>query len=206
MYKYRSLNLRNSQNSMMDKDKENDNGLEEEGSSDAVLWRQVTRDVTPLEGRNETALPTHEPEEHTAKPRTRKDDVASQGAGERYVPVAPKSSEVDRRTAQRLQRGQIPIEGRLDLHGMTQNEAYDALLGFIPAVHAQRKRCVLVITGKGGRQDSGMSLLDTRAGILRQKTPEWLGIPPLQRYVLRIQAARPHHGGDGALYILLRRS
>ena len=102
---------------------------------------------------------------------------------------------IDRRSNERLHRGRMPIEGRLDLHGMTQAAAAERLAGFIERAEAAGKRCLLVITGKG--LASG--------GILRDQVPRWLNLPPNRGRVLAFDYARPQHGGSGALYVLLKR-
>ena len=112
---------------------------------------------------------------------------------------------LDKRSALRLQRGQLPIEGRLDLHGMTQSEAYRTLDIFLTRAVRDEKRCVLVITGKGtARQDEGV-MPDRSAGILRAMVPGWLGDATNRERVLAHQPAQPKDGGSGALYVLLKR-
>jgi DNA-nicking Smr family endonuclease len=102
---------------------------------------------------------------------------------------------IDRRSSERLHRGRLPIEGRLDLHGMTQAAAAERLAGFIERSEAAGKRCLLVITGKGL----------ANGGILRDQVPRWLNLPPNRGRVLAFDYARPQHGGSGALYVLLKR-
>jgi DNA-nicking Smr family endonuclease len=104
---------------------------------------------------------------------------------------------IDRRQAERFRRGQLPIEGRIDLHGRTQHEAHDALLHFLERAHKAGKRKLLVITGKG--------LTQSKPGVLRTNVPRWLSEPAFRRMVLAIAQARPDHGGEGALYVLLKR-
>lgn len=101
----------------------------------------------------------------------------------------------DRRTIQRLRRGQLPVDGRLDLHGLTQSEAHERLASFLAVKQRQGARCVLVITGRGPRN----------GGVLRQMTPRWLDEQPNRDRVLAHTWAQTRHGGEGALYILLRR-
>ncbi|MDJ0950025.1 MAG: Smr/MutS family protein [Alphaproteobacteria bacterium] len=103
----------------------------------------------------------------------------------------------------RLRRGQLPIDARLDLHGMTQAEAHRALADFIAISHDAGRRCVLVITGKGGRAEDVSTT--QRTGVLRQAVPQWLSGPPNAALVLATAPARPKDGGAGALYVLLRR-
>jgi DNA-nicking Smr family endonuclease len=110
---------------------------------------------------------------------------------------APKTGGgLDRRSAQRLRRGQTAIEARLDLHGMTQDEAHRALTRFIAASHAAGRRALLIITGKGTREGEG---------VLHRSVPRWLAESQCRPFVLAVERAQPRHGGDGALYVLLRR-
>jgi DNA-nicking Smr family endonuclease len=104
---------------------------------------------------------------------------------------------IDKRQGERFRRGQLPVEGKIDLHGRTQNEAHDALLHFIERAHKAGKRNLLVITGKGMTQ--------SKSGILKSIVPRWLNEPIFRRLVLAISQARPEHGGEGALYVLLKR-
>jgi len=113
---------------------------------------------------------------------------------------------LDRRSALRLKRGKTEIDGRIDLHGMTQEQARSALTGFVISGHRQDRRCLLVITGKGYhpvRDDT--DAWRAESGILRQRVPRWLEEQPLVGCVLAYSPAQPEHGGSGALYILLKR-
>jgi DNA-nicking Smr family endonuclease len=102
---------------------------------------------------------------------------------------------LDWRTEQRLRRGELPIDRRIDLHGLTQPQAHAALDRFVRAAAAAGCRLLLVITGKGSGGDS----------TLRRLVPRWLSHGEHAARVLRATPARPQHGGDGALYVLLRR-
>lgn len=116
---------------------------------------------------------------------------------------------VDRRQARRIATGAIEIEARLDLHGMTQLEAHSRLIGFLRGAAARGMRTVLVITGKGGgrrQPPPGAAWWETdEVGILRRAVPRWLAEPPLRAVVIGCEPASPRHGGEGALYVLLRR-
>ncbi len=105
---------------------------------------------------------------------------------------------LDKRTAVRLKRGQLAIEGRIDLHGMTQTKAHRALEGFLTASQGAGKRCVLVITGKGLRPTG-------ETGLLRNLVPRWMNAPAIRGRVLSFCTAQPRDGGTGALYVLLKR-
>ncbi|MDA1099574.1 MAG: Smr/MutS family protein [Proteobacteria bacterium] len=121
--------------------------------------------------------------------------------------VAKTNGGLDKRSAERLRRGQIAIEGRLDLHGHTQADAHRAVHAFIAGSYRAGRRCVLIITGKGGPRDNVDSgfMPDRDSGVLRRNLPRWLGEGTVRQMVLRIETARPQHGGEGACYVLLRR-
>ena len=190
-----------------------DDKTQQRKKQDDVLWKAMTEDVEPLKTKNtvykgkEKPRPK-QPSAPAAPPETEtipiKADISIKKVTDANV---DNPAGIDRRTQQRLKRGKMPIDGRLDLHGKTQNEAYDALLKYIPAAQISGKRCILVITGKGQPRYGDPSLLECseHIGVLKQKTPYWLSTPPLNKYVLDIQPARPNHGGEGALYVLLRR-
>ncbi len=173
------------------------------------LWHETMADVRPLRGEKpwEDALPEDDPgpveeavvdsgpppEAEAPPPPPRKPSQPKPGR----KPLTPgDTSSMDRRTADRFRRGRLPIEARLDLHGLTQAEAHRALDSFVDAGYRAGRRCVLVITGKGTRGESG---------VLRRAVPQWLNEPSLRGRVLAFTHARPHHGGEGALYLLLRR-
>lgn len=104
---------------------------------------------------------------------------------------------VDRRTVERMRRGKLPIDARLDLHGSYQDAAQAELNAFISSCAASGCRMVLVITGKGSVREGG--------GVLRRRLPDWLNQPACRPHVLAFAGARPEHGGAGAFYVLLRR-
>src|SRR3954467_5373862 len=166
---------------------------------DIRLWRRAMREVAPLQGRG---LP---PDRGPVPDRTPPARLASEPAA-LGSPAAPRPSPplappldrfagIDRASAEKLKRGRRPIEARLDLHGLTQAEAHQALSRFIAGSRAAGRRCVLVITGHG--RFSG--------GILKEAVPRWLHEAGMRRLVLAIAPAQPQHGGTGALYVLLRR-
>lgn len=105
---------------------------------------------------------------------------------------------MDRRTATRLRRGQLPLAARLDLHGLPAPAAQAAFERFIRHHHARGDRCVLVITGKGQR--SG-----TDGGVLKRELPHWINLPHLRPLILATTPAQPKDGDAGAMYVMLRR-
>ncbi len=114
---------------------------------------------------------------------------------------------LDRRSTQRLAKGQLPIEATLDLHGHRQATAHRALEAFILAAHRAGRRCVLVVTGKGAEKSetAAWQMGEEEPGVLKRNLPRWLAMPPLADKVLAIRPALPQHGGEGAFYVLLRR-
>ncbi|HLJ65440.1 MAG TPA: Smr/MutS family protein [Stellaceae bacterium] len=158
-------------------------------SDEIALWQAAMRGVSRLHPPAETS-PEIDPPEMTAAPQAPPSAKPS-------TPALPleKSAGIDRRTLERLRRGQLPIEARLDLHGLTQEEAHDALGAFLARVHGAGLRTVLVITGKGRMG----------AGVLRAAVPRWLNEAPNRARILAIAHAVPRDGGDGALYLLLKR-
>ena len=106
---------------------------------------------------------------------------------------------LDRRLKKRVARGREPIDGRIDLHGLTQAEAHGALLRFLRTASGRDARLVLVITGKG-RDGAG------ERGVLRRQVPQWLGLPEFRALVVGFEDAHIAHGGEGALYVRVRRT
>jgi DNA-nicking Smr family endonuclease len=173
---------------------------------DAALWGQIAGTVKPLKRRR--AAPAPEKPGGNVKPAAEAPvETPARSAKPRppaptHVPPAPlapgAASGIDKRTAQRLRRGQIRIEGRIDLHGMTQVEAYRNLSDFLKSSATAGRRCVLVITGKGMREGAG-------SGILRSEFPRWLNEAALRPLILGFAVAQPKDGGGGAFYVYLRR-
>ena len=111
---------------------------------------------------------------------------------------------MDRRRFDRLRRGKLTPEAKIDLHGMTLAAAHPALIGFVLASWAEGRRLVLVITGKG-REVADEGPIPVRTGALRHQVPDWLASGPAAQAVLQVAPAHRKHGGDGAYYVYLRR-
>jgi len=109
--------------------------------------------------------------------------------------------------ARAIKRGRLPIDDRIDLHGMTQDVARSELVGFIRVSAGRGLKCVLVITGKGSplHEPDDAHFMVRQPGVLRNAVPGWLSGPELGRFVIGFQSALPRDGGGGALYVLLRR-
>lgn len=107
----------------------------------------------------------------------------------------------------KVRRGKVEIDGRLDLHGLTQDQARAALFDFIHRGVARGAVCLLVITGKGAGEEAASEYLPwwrEAPGVIKRRCPEWLAAPDLRPYVSRTARAHQRHGGDGAMYVFLR--
>ena len=161
------------------------------------LWRRATGDVKPLAARPARALAGTAEEPPATKPAHRTLPAAAKPVAHLPSLEPGDSPGLDRRSAERLRRGRVGIEARLDLHGMTQEEAHRALARFIRRAAEEGRRLVLVITGKGS--------LTGERGVLRAAVPRWLNEAALRPSILSFTWAQPKDGGSGALYVLLRR-
>ena len=179
---------------------------------DTVLWQRVITEVKPLKltvdlaefaaifGRTDylatpVAKPSGRMQKQRVKPARPPIAPTSSASEKKAIPVDLRQGEragIDGRTQRRLFRGDVPVDRRLDLHGLTTARAESRLAQFIEMAARDGCRCVLVITGKG-------------AGILRGHVPDWLKRQPLSPHILALAEARPYDGGSGALYVLLRR-
>jgi len=171
---------------------------------DEALWQSFTQDVSPLGSRPAKGIEPA-PKQKSGRPATRREAPVAPPPV-RHAPPAALTGR-DGARARRLQRGQLPVEGRLDLHGMTQDRAYRALMSFIPRAQAEGKRVLLVITGKGGaaKGDPDNIFRDQRTGVLRALVPQWLNEGEAAGRVAAWHPATAKDGGDGALYVVLRR-
>lgn len=171
-----------------------------------ALWAKAMVDARPLKRRGrKTEAPSAEPPPTEAPKKPKKtgripppppSPPPSAPPAKAPIEVSPRLAPgIDKRTAERFRKGQREIEGRLDLHGMTQDAAWRRLVSTIERAHRDGKRALLVITGKGS---SG-------GGVLRTTVPRWLTEAPLKPLVLAHAPAQPKDGGSGALYVLLRR-
>lgn len=172
---------------------------------ETALWAQAMRGTRLLPGRippsaepPAAATERHEADapvpQSTATPTPATPaPAAARVRSTRLDPTRP--IDIDRRTWDRLRRGELPIATRLDLHGLTQTQAHERLQSFLSRARRDGARCVLVITGRGS----------AGGGVLRTMTPRWLDEPPLRDHIVAFAPASAAHGGAGALYVLLRR-
>lgn len=187
-------------------------------AAELELWRTVVRDARPLyrtrrgQGQGEAPAPPPPPPPPPLPPAAkappppsatpvRPPDLPVRARQSVSIDLAPAAlgarGGIDKRTDEKVRKGRLPIDGRIDLHGMVQSEAHDALLAAVRRGHDRGHRLILVITGKGG--------LTEGRGVLRSAVPRWLNEAPFRTLVLAVHQAQPQHGGAGAFYVFLRR-
>ncbi len=202
------------------------------------LWEEVVRDTVPLRGAKPNAgkagpekvappeaaaasPPVSRPPKPQPKPKPapKPAPAAMRHVQPRHLarelsfdtplsPVGAPEAGIDRRTAQKLRRGMRHPDARIDLHGMSAERAHRALDIFIADALAAGHRCVLVITGKGGRrgQEDEAPWMHRRLGILRDQAPRWLRSGPHGSRIVGVYEAHQRHGGGGAFYVYLKKS
>jgi len=176
---------------------------------DEALWEKVVETAAPLKRGRNTAAP---------KPAKIAAPVAK-ARPPRFVPVTtpapnpaskpshvPRAAPLDRQTSRQLDKGKLEVEARLDLHGMRQRDAHAQLRRFLKTAQARGLRHVLVITGKGADQAAAKSFYEEdERGVLRNAVPHWLAEPEFAALVVSFSPAPRRLGGEGALYVRLRR-
>jgi DNA-nicking Smr family endonuclease len=182
-------------------------GLSDE---ERALWESVARQIKPLRKKARTAkAPVVLPDLVTpaaAKPAAPLGPLLAAKSPRALRPEAspaapPPLAPLGRRERSQLSRGRKEIDARLDLHGMTQSRAHHALSNFLQRAHHQGLTFVLVITGKGRTTGA-----ESERGILRRQVPHWLSLPEFRSLVVGFEEAHIGHGGEGALYVRIRRS
>ncbi len=187
---------------------------------DLALWDEVKRSIKPLGLKSSGRPATRKSSPRNVKPvlERRAQDLSTMIVEHvvKHKPVhakPPPLALMDRRTAQRLGRGQIDPEARLDLHGEGLETARIKLLQFLSSERHHGSRFVLVITGKGASPFARHTLHGTshfhtpeREGRLRREVPLWLSEENFRLHAVGFQPAHPRHGGGGAFYIRLRKS
>jgi DNA-nicking Smr family endonuclease len=177
-----------------------------------VLWTAVTKAIAPLRD----VVPDASLEPAADVPKVRKAPPVFEKPAKPPKPavspvlprpmppmkVAPAAQPLGRRMKRSLARGSEGIDARLDLHGLTQAQAHDTLLRFLRTASTRDARLVLVITGKGKRGDGDEN---RERGVLRRQVPQWLGLPEFRDLVIGFEDAHIAHGGEGALYVRVRR-
>ena len=201
-------------------------------NEDAALWAEVTKSLTPLKDEHDrlhfgplldekpVLSPQWQSAQNTDKSGGRQGNgksadgprpaVNSHNPPRKPVDPVPDISEshgFSRREMRQIDSGRQPIEARLDLHGMYQSAAHTALRGFLERSQSRGLRHVLVITGKGrSSRPDDLMFGDPETGVLRRMVPLWLGEPDLRSIVTGYNEAPRRFGGEGALYVRLRRT
>ncbi|MCA0846339.1 Smr/MutS family protein [Salipiger thiooxidans] len=183
------------------------------------LWQQVAKTATRLPGAPAKPKPAVDPSAMPRKPLPPPRDPLppfSMGSSAPAVPehrdylgttsdrLSREPVRMDSKAFTRLKRGKLVPEARLDLHGMTLNEAHPELVRFILMSVTRGLRLVLVITGKGLREDPH-DPMPRRRGVLKTQVPQWLRMPGVAHAVLQITEAHGKHGGSGAYYVYLKK-
>jgi DNA-nicking Smr family endonuclease len=169
-----------------------------------ALWTGFVRSITPLREAADTPEPPAQGGEPVAPIVP---PPASNLAPPRPETKSPPLAPLGRRLRQRVGRGREPIDARFDLHGMTQTEAHAALWRFLHRAQAEGARTVLVVTGKGTGKSPDARGNDAAGerGVLKRQVPLWLALPEFRALVIGFEDAHASHGGQGALYVRLRR-
>ena len=178
---------------------------------DEALWEKVVETAAPLKrGRNAGAPPKPAkigvPVAKAKPPHVPRPAQPAPKPAPKLAHV-PRAAPLDRQTSRQLDKGKLEVEARLDLHGLRQRDAHAQLRRFLKTAQARGLRHVLVITGKGAEQEASKSFYEEdERGVLRNAVPHWLAEPELAALVVSFSPAPRRLGGEGALYVRLRRS
>lgn len=171
----------------------------EMSAAERALWRHVTRHVRPIR----PAPPQPDAAPAAAAP-LRPAAAPPEPAPRPALPARPTNPVADASGHRKVRRGQVEPARRLDLHGLTHDQARAALLGVVAQVRAEGGRSLLVITGKGSRTLAGEDFWAPQPGVLRRSLPAWLNDPALRPWIAGYAPAHARHGGGGAFYVFLK--
>lgn len=173
-------------------------------AEDRRIWARVSGSVTPSKPKKALRIIPGAVDPAPPAAPLAKGPAKTRGVAPPYAPPPAPPTRVrglpealEPRRQRRLSRERDPIEARIDLHGYGRFQAQDALTAFLIGAQARGYRSVLVITGQGRRGGSG---------VIRASVHEWLQAPALRGVVSGFASAARHHGGDGALYVTIRRT
>ena len=147
------------------------------------------------------------PEKKKIKPREIKPqiDISSVYSGDILSDLRLGNTDnIDNNTAKKFRKNEFKVEAVLDLHGHTEDRAFEEVINFIKTSYQRKLRCVIIITGKGLHRTDENDIFSSR-GILKDKVPNWLNQQEIRPFILSYNHPSPNLGGEGALYILLRR-
>ena len=180
---------------------------------DQEAWQQVTQSARPLKKAANVVPQPLAPLPKVYRPEGAGAAAYAKAEAKQKAPLPPHgrhlekpAPQMDKRLRQRFERGELPVEARIDLHGLTLANAERALSKFLRDGIAQHKRCLLVITGKGSpRREDDIEIMQKGRGVLRAWLPDYLKRGPWRDQILGLAPARQEMGGAGAFYVLLRR-
>lgn len=173
--------------------------LDKRAPEDVDIWEKETANITKLK----------QPEEKPSAPLIISEIEPSLHVEGLYnqnsfkLLTVGNTDNIDRNTAERFVKGHLKIEARLDLHGLTEKEAFSAVEDFVRNSYIQNRRCILIITGKGIKTDD-TPWYETK-GVIKEALPRWLNHQDIRPFILSIAQAKQEDGGSGAFYILLKR-
>jgi DNA-nicking Smr family endonuclease len=167
--------------------------------ADRALWANYASKLAPLRGRGPENRPAPKPTAPQAPPDPQpRPKVAAQATKPRKMAspltVGDQPGGIDSATWQRFRTGKLLAARRLDLHGMTAQRAFHALVSFLRTAHSEQVRCVEVVTGRGTGETGG---------VIRRELPHWLNLPEIRPLILG--AAHPHALNPGSVRLILRR-
>jgi DNA-nicking Smr family endonuclease len=170
-----------------------------------ALWETIAKQVKPLRKKpralKASTAPVEEAPAGAKAAGSPKHPSAARPAKILKPDQPPPLAPLGRRERSQLSRGRKEIDARLDLHGMTQTRAHRALKSFLQRASSHGLTFVLIITGKGRAVGP-----ESERGVLRRQVPEWLSLPEFRALVVGFEEAHIGHGGEGALYVRVRRA
>lgn len=178
-----------------------------------ALWSGFARSITPLRPSRQSIKPTAKRASQPAPASSANPQPTPRHARPEIVAPPPTTAPgrspalapLGRRFKQRVARGHEAIEARIDLHGLSQSQAHAALLRFLRRAQADGTRTVLVVTGKGSGKNADGGGRQAERGVLRRQVPMWLALPEFRPLIVGFDDAHVGHGGQGALYVRVRR-
>ena len=172
---------------------------------DQLFWQETVKDITPVAPlHNVTSLNSTKPLKIAVQPKrcyATRQEFSTYSKNLEDLEFGG----IDKATLRRFKREEFPVEATLDLHGLTEDEAFEKVDNFVPLCFSQGKRCVVIITGKGLAVHENDDIFTTK-GVLKRQVPQWLNMSRLRALILVYKHPSERLGGSGALYILLRRN
>jgi DNA-nicking Smr family endonuclease len=169
-------------------------------SDDGESWNELVQSVVPL--KKDARDTSRKAKKLVVTPKISAGEVYSGDALDELE--FGKTANIDANTAKRFRSGSFKIEDELDLHGCTENIAFERVINFIKNAYISGKRCVAIITGKGLHVENEIEIFKTR-GVLKERVPQWLNLPEIRPLILAIDHPQQKDGGSGVIRILLRR-